>query len=183
MSTPVSLCGLLACPRVEWQAWQTAFYQENLAEVDPEVAKEFVELQIDREGLAIGENDADFLLCALHYTHDVERAPRIEIADQPVDADEEYELHPEYGTWTVCGMLRETGQCYSGMWVAHGPRMAYAAAYDHMQRTTGLYLAVACVHPGVVELAPESATYADPTCKNPEAMASRLAELIPGGQG
>ena len=180
MSTPVSLCGLLACPRREWQSWPTAFYQLDLAEVDPEVAKEFVEQQVDHEGLAIGETDTDFLLCAMHYSHDVERAGRILIADQPVDPEEEYRIYGDAeSTWTVCGMFRETGQCFSGLWVGNGPRSAYANAFCHYQATSGLYLAVACVHPGVVELAPESATYADPTCKTEDAMADRLRELIP----
>lgn len=185
MAYPVTLCCLLASPRKERQSWQPGFYQVEVAEldtdgnVDPAVAAEFVERLVDTEGLAIGETDTDVLVCALHHGHDIDRAPRIDYADQEVDEPEELRRYPQATTWTVCGMYVETGQCYCGVWSAHGPRMAYAAAFWHCQVTYDRYLVVSCVHPGDQPRGEESPTFADPTCKTADAMESRLDELIP----
>jgi hypothetical protein len=181
MSHPVTLCCLLADLTKEWQSWQTAFYQVELAELDPAVAQEFVELQVDREGLAVGEFTTDVLLCTMHHGHDIARAPRIDCADQEVDEDEEIRRYPEASLWTVCGMFIDNGQCYSGYWVAHGPRHAYGMAYNHHQRTDGRHLAISCVHPGEQARAEQSPTFADASCKTEEAMISRLDELTVGG--
>lgn len=178
MVNPVTLCGLLACPRVEYQGWKTAFYQVELVDIDPRVAAEFVEQQVDQEGLAVGETDTDFLLATMHHGHDVERAGGVDWADQEVNSAEEMVLWPVAGTWTVCGMFADDGWCYSGLWVAHGPRMAYLAAWEHY-RARRKELLVAGVHPGAVGRAEESPTWADPVCTSQAEMVLRLGELIP----
>lgn len=178
MIEPVTLCGLVASREVECQGWKTAFYQIELAELSAPVAQGFVQVEVDREAEALGQT-ASFLLCVMHAGHDVERAPRIDWADQDVDEDEEMRLWPTASTWTVCGAFLDNGQAYHGLWVAHGPRMAYATAWDHYN-SRGRYLYVADVHPGVVARVPESPTFIDAQCRTEGEMSLRLAELIPG---
>lgn len=176
MSHLISVCGNLASPLQEHYAWQSAYFEYELAEVDPAVARQFAELDIDREGLAIGQ-DADLLVATLHYGR-VGICARIDYADQEVNPDEEFRLYPIEQTYTVCGWFDDNGQCFSGLWVGRGPRMAYAAAYQHYEQF-GRSLMVSCVHGGIVERAAESPTWADVNCHSEAAMRQRLAELIP----
>ena len=78
-------------------------------------------------------------------------------------------------------MFLNDGRAYSGLWTAHGPRMAFAAAHNYYRSEHGLILAVANVHPGTIPHAPESPAWADATCKTETEMRDRMAELIPGG--
>lgn len=178
MSHLVSMCGNLASPDQEYYAWQSAYFEYELAEIDPAVARQFAEIDIDREGLAVGRN-ADLLVATLHYGR-VGSCERIDYADQEVDPDEEFRLYPLEQTYTVCGWFDNNGQCYSGLWAGRGPRMAYAAAYQHYGQIAGRSLMVSRVHEGIVERAPESPVWADVNCHSEAAMRQRLAELIPG---
>jgi hypothetical protein len=181
MALNISVCGILACPRVERNAWQTRFSWTAVAEPDARVAKEFIELEVDTEGFAIGETDTDLLVATIHPGH-IEHSALITHADMPVtEVDAEWW---ETQTWTVCGIFADNGQCYSGLWAGCGPLVAYGCAWHHFQRQ-GRELLVAGAHltDGVevpVERAAWSPTFADPTCLTEEAMRSRLAELIPG---
>jgi len=181
MAIPMTLCGLLASPAVQWQSWKPAFYRQELAEIDPAVAQSFTEREVDTEGTALAEFDTDFLLCVMHDGHDIDRCERIDCADQEVDPDEELRRYPVKEIHTVCGMVLDDGRAYSGLWTANGPRMAFAAAHNYYRAEHGLILAVANVHLGAIPHAPESPTWADATCTDEAQMADRLAELIPGG--
>lgn len=176
MSHLISVCGNLASPLQEHYAWQSAYFEYELAEVDPAVARQFAELDIDREGLAIGQ-DADLLVATLHYGH-VGRCDRIDYADQEADVAEEHARYPLTLTYTVCGWFEDNGQCFSGMWSGRGPRLAYAAAFNHYEQF-GRSLLVSCVHEGIIGRAPESPVWADVNCHSEVAMKQRLAELIP----
>jgi hypothetical protein len=177
MSYPVSLCGNLASPQQEHWAWQTAYFEYDLTEIDPAVARQFAELDIDHEGLAIGR-DSDLLVATLHHGR-VGRCERIDYADQEVIADEEFDLYPTSSTYTVCGWFEDNGQCFSGLWTGRGPRMAYSAAFGHYEQH-GRLLMVSNVHEGIVLRAPESPVWADVNCHSEVAMRQRLTELIPG---
>jgi hypothetical protein len=177
MSIDISVCGILACPRIDSPDWQTRFSWTTVAEPDPEVAKEFLELEIDREGLAIGETDTDLLVATIHPGH-IEHSELVVYADMPVD--DEATDGCDWGTWTVCGVFRETGLCYSGLWSGPGPLGAYGAAFNHFHQR-GRFLLLAGAHPGEQERFDWTPTFADPTCKTQEAMLSRLGELIPTG--
>lgn len=178
MAVPVSLCCLLASPDRQPYRWPTGFYQIELAEPDPRVAKEFVELAVDTEGAKIAEFTTDVLVANIHPGH-IEFCPEIFEADMAVDPDREIRLHPLTLTYTVCGMF-DNGQCYSGLWTDHGPLMAYAAAFTHFQ-ALDRFLFVAGVHPGVVETETYAPVWADVGCSSVEEMEIRLAELDPNG--
>jgi hypothetical protein len=84
MAIPISSCCLLASPHVDPIHWQTAFYTGELTDDIPDeqkaaVAKEFIELQVDREGIDIGETDTDVLLITVHPGH-VNRCAGIDFA-------------------------------------------------------------------------------------------------------
>jgi hypothetical protein len=175
MAYPISVCGLLACPRTEPAAWQTRFSHIEVAEPDAKVAKEFIELEIDTEGMAIGETDTDLLVATIHPLH-IDYSRLITHADMAVPDDECDRWSVD--TWTVCGIFADNGQCYSGLWASYGPLAAYGTAWNHF-RTQGRELWVAGVHHGIVEREEWTPTFADPTCTTEDAMAQRLGELIP----
>jgi hypothetical protein len=176
MAIPISVCGLLACPRLERTAWQTRFSQIEVAEPDAMVAAELIEREIDIEGLSIGETDTDLLVATIHAGH-IDYSRLITHADMEVPDGQEQQW--ELGTWTVCGIFDDNGQCYSDVWAAYGPVAAYGTAWNHWNNQ-GRNLLVAGAHPGDEARTLWTPTFADPTCKTEEAMASRLAELIPG---
>jgi hypothetical protein len=176
MAIEISVCALLACPRTEPSAWQTRFSWIDVAEPDAQVAKEFIELQVDTEGFGVGETDTDVLVATVHPGH-VPYNPLITHADMEVPDGQEDRWSLE--TWTVCGIFADNGQCYSAPWAAYGPLAAYGTAWNHWRRE-GRELWVAGVHPGDEVRTLWTPTFADPTCTTVEAMASRLAELIPG---
>jgi hypothetical protein len=182
MAVPISMCCLLACPRVQPAGWQTRFSWTEVAEPDATVAKEFLELEIDHEGLAIGETDTDVLVATIHPGH-IEHSPLITHADMEVPDDED-RRHP-WELFVICGIFADNGQCYSGSWNGYGALDAYVFAWKHYQTTEGRTLWLAGAHPTLGEVAVERAdwspTFADPTCRTDEAMRSRLAELIPTG--
>lgn len=175
MAYPISVCGLLACPRFEPSTWQTRFSQLEVAEPDAAVAKEFIELEVDAEGLEYGETDTDLLVATIHPLH-IDYSRLITHADLDVPGDECDRWKVD--TWTVCGVFADNGQCYSGLWAAPGPLAAYGTAWNHFNNL-GRDLWVAGVHFDVVEREEWSPTFADPTCTTEAAMAQRLAELIP----
>ena len=178
MAIEISMCALLACPRVEPAAWQTRFSWAEVAEPDAQVAKEFLEREVDLEGLAIGETDTDVLVATIHPGH-IEHSLLVTHADMEVCDGQEDQW--ELGTWTVCGMFADNGQCYSDVWAAHGPLAAYGTAWNHWRRQ-GRTLLLAGAHPGDQARTTWSPTFADPTCTTIEAMAQRLGELIPEGR-
>lgn len=178
MALEISICALLACPRVEPSAWPTRFSHTEVADMDARVAKEFLELEVDTEGLEYGETDTDVLVSTIHPGH-IEHSLLITHADMEVYDGQENVW--ERGTWTVCGVFEDNGQCYSDVWAAHGPLAAYGTAWNHWNKR-GRNLWVAGVHPGDEARTLWSPTFADPTCTTEDAMAQRLAELIPGRQ-
>jgi hypothetical protein len=178
MAIAISICALLACPRVEPTAWQTRFSQTEIAEPDAQVAKEFLELEVDTEGLTIGETDTDVLVATIHPGH-IDHSIWITHADLVVPDGQESQW--QLSTWTVCGVFEDNGQCYSDVWAAYGPLAAYGTAWNHWDKQ-GRNLWVAGVHPGDEVRTLWTPTFADPTCKTEDAMQSRLNELIPGRQ-
>lgn len=182
MAIPISSCCLLASPHVDPIHWQTAFYTGELTDDIPDerkaaVAKEFIELQVDREGIDIGETDTDVLLTTVHPGH-VNCCAGIDFAGV-MKLSREMRRHVVDETFTICGMVLETGECYSGLWTAPGPTLAALVVWGHFQED-GQTLLVSCVHEGIISRAEWTPTYADPTCLTDRAMLSRLAELIPG---
>jgi hypothetical protein len=183
MAIPISSCCLLASPRVDPIHWQIAFYTGELTDDIPDerkaaVAKEFIELQVDREGIEVGETDTDVLLTTVHPGH-VNRCAGIDFAGvMKLNQSREMRRHVVDETFTVCGMVLETGECYSGLWVAPGPLLAASAVWDYFQEDEQTLL-VSCVHEGIIPRAEWTPTYADPTCLTDVAMLSRLAELVP----
>ncbi len=181
MTIPVSVCCLLASPRVSPQEWPTGFFWKELTDDTADdkkamVIKEFVELDVDREAFAMGEFDTDVLMTTAHPGH-IERCDGIDFASVvKFNEYREQRRHVISQTHTVCGMVLETGQCYSGLWSAAGPLIAVTMAWDHMQDDE-LTLLVSCVHEGIVPRAEWTPTYADPVCLTEEAMQSKLIEL------
>jgi hypothetical protein len=178
MPLDISACCLLACPRIEPTAWQTRFQQLEVAEPDAMVAKEFIEQAVDLEGLEYGETDTDVLVATIHpgrsyYSRLITHAD-MEVPDGQEDLWDR-------GTWTVCGVFSDNGQCYSDVWAAHGPLAAYGTAWNHW-RKQGRTLWVAGVHWGDEPRTDWSPTFADPTCVTEDAMRQRLAELVPVGR-
>lgn len=176
MSIQVSVCCLIAVTGRDRYRWPTGFYRKELSEPDALVAQQFVQLDVDREGATIGEA-GQVLVVNIHPGH-VEHCPEVYEADMEVDPDRETALHPLTEQFTVCGMDAETGQCYSGLWVANGPLMAYAAAYTHFEGLYGHDLLVGAVHPGVQDTAVYATPWADPGCDTQAAMTLRMTELV-----
>jgi hypothetical protein len=166
--------------------WQTGFFWKELTEDTPDenkavVAQEFVELEVDREAFGLGRTDIDVLTCTIHPDH-IERCEGIDFAGiLRVNEEAEERRNPLEQTFTVCGMLAETGQCYSGLWSAHGPVMAATAAWGWYKCDGEATLLISCVHEGIVNKAPWTPAYADASCKDDRAMAARMAELAPKG--
>lgn len=178
---PISVCCLLADSNKEPQSWHTGFYWKELTDDTPDekkalVAQEFIELDVDREGLSIGEFTTDVLVCTIHPDH-IECCEDIDFADMAVDEEHEIRRWPIAQTHTVCGMFLETGQCYSGLWVAHGPLLAYSTAWNHLD-LGGTTLLVSCVHEGEVPRIPWTPGFADASCITQMSMNIRLAELV-----
>lgn len=176
MAIEVSVCGLLASPRRAPGDWPTRFSWTEVAAEDPQVAKEFLEREIDIEGLAIGETDTDLLVATIHPGH-VEHSTLVTHAGMPVPDDEADRW--DWGLYTICGIFEDNGQCYSDQWNGYGPLDAFVFAWKQF-RKEGRELLLAGAHHDTVPRVGWTPTFADPTCTTPEAMASRLGELIPG---
>lgn len=175
---PISVCCLLASPHVDPLQWQTAFYQIEVVREDAAVAKEFIEYQVDQEGIEIGEVDTDVLVAAIHPGH-VARCDGIDFAGViRLNQDREMKRYALGKTFTICGMLLETGECYSGLWTAPGPLLAVSEAWSYFQEDEKTLL-VSCAHEGTIPYAEWSPTYAEPTCTSDVTMMSRLVELMP----
>lgn len=175
MTVSVSVCGLIALPGVEPYAWQTAFYQHELAEEHAGVAVDFTRVQVREEGFAVGYPNAVFLGSAVHPRY-VQRCGGIDFADISVDGDEEMERYQTTETYTVCGVYLDNGETYCDAWVEYGPRMAYLAAWN-CARDNGREFLVACVHEGIVERLP-GLLFADPACDTEDESRSSMSELV-----
>jgi hypothetical protein len=175
MALPYSICGLLAEEGVEPYAWQTGFYWQDLVEPDPAVAVEFVEHEMDREGLDVGHTLVTFLAARVH-SGNIQRCDGIPNADFEVDGDEEFRLHPEPSLHTVCGMIYPTGKPYCDLWMSHGPRVAYVDAWQCI-RDEGQTLLVACVHTGDETEDGLQFDFALPAIKNADEMEQVLKEI------
>lgn len=179
MSYQVTVCGNIALPHEEPQAWPTAHYQVELVEPDARIAQSFAKtLYLDQEAQQLGEFDADLIISTIHPDW-IPRCDGITHADMAVDEEREQRLHPLPQTHTVCGWILETGQTYSDLWVAHGPLLAYAIAWHKMQDYGTLM--VSCVHKGVWNRASWTPTWIDPGCTSEAEMQRRLGEIIPEG--
>lgn len=179
MSILVSLCCNIVDPDTDPSEWQTAFYHVDIAEEDTAVAAELAqEIYLKPEAMAIGRIVPDLFVSTVHPGH-IERCLGIDFAGV-LDIDEAHEemLHPFAETFTVCGWVFETGECYSGCWTAHGPIMACAAVWDYFQNGYRQALQITCVHEDTVPRAEWTPTYADPGCLTDAAMAARLKELF-----
>lgn len=181
MSAKVSVCGLVVIPGRESQGWECGCYWEELTELDLSVALNFTRNRIHNEGELKRYPNASFIAASFHPDW-VPRCPGIEYADQPVNFGEEEEKSDGLFTYTVCGFYADTWQTYSGQWSAISPRMAYLAAWEFEQNTSGRYLYVANVHEGVIPRLPmlgtgEPPAFGDPGCHTVVEMAEAIAAL------
>ena len=179
MSTKVSVCGLIVIPGRESQGWECGCYWEEVTELDLGVALSFTRNRLRDESEANGYPNASFIAASFHPDY-VPRCPGIEYADQPVNPSEEGD--GDEPVYTVCGFYPDPWQTYSGLWSARTPRMAYLAAWEHEQNTSGRYLYVANVHEGVIPRLPvlgtdEPPAFGDPGCHTVAEMAEAIAAL------
>lgn len=178
MTYQITVCGNIATPDDEWQEWPTAHYQIELAEPDVGVAQELIKgMYLNKEATNLGIFNADLLISTIHPDW-IPRCDGLDFADLEVDEEREIRLNPLPQTHTVCGWILETGQCYSDLWSAHGPKLAYAMAWHKMQDFGTLVLS--CVHEGVWNRASWSPPYVDPSCSDDITMSTRLDGLIRG---
>lgn len=179
MSIPVSLCCNIVDPDKAPEEWQTAFYHVEIAEESTVVATELAqEMYLKPEALANGVVVPDLFVSTVHPRH-IQRCPGIDYAGLLyVDEERETLMHPLTETFTVCGWVFETGECYSGSWAAHGPVMACVAAWDYFRNGYRQALEITCVHEDTVPRAEWTPTYADPACLCEAAMTSRLKEMF-----
>lgn len=176
---PVTFCGNIAEIGKEPNAWQSAFYQLELAEPDAVAALAFAKtMYLDKELAQLGQ--ADLVVSTIHPDH-VPRCQSITHADMEVDEDRELSLYPVQQLYTVCGWIKETGETYCDYWVANGPKLAYAMAWHHLGDSVG-ELMVSCVHEGELVRVPWTSPYIDPTCKTEGDIEERLKELIVVGR-
>lgn len=166
MSVPVSVCGLIIPTGREPAGWEGALYHVELAELSASgvhVAVGFAELLLRQEAELIGDSNAGFLASTVH-PGPIERCPGFTFADEAVDVASELERWPTLLDYTVCGLYADTGQTYCGWHTAHGPRMAYYAAWTQAQ-DEDRFLLLANVHEGEIPRCfPEALPFGDPLC-------------------
>lgn len=182
MSIPVTVCGIVAKQGWEPFAWETRLDHMDLAEADPAVAVEFVRLDVHQEGIANGNSICEYFAAAIH-PGSLRRDHTFDYTDIEVCPEDELHRWPTQTTWTICGMYLDTGETYSQPWVAHGPAMAYLAAWEQA-RDDGRTLLLAGAHLGIPDADTDlNIRYADTRCDTAEEMLSVLREWAPTPKG